>query len=58
MCYTNWPQEGVRKKLSFDKFSETFCPEILSDLGAVNVNKLGSHDEAPWCEKVWRLLRG
>ena len=33
----------MRKKLSFDdKFSQTFCPEILRDLGAVNVNKLGS----------------
>ena len=31
----------MRKKLSFDdKFSQTFCPEILRDLGAVNVNKL------------------
>ena len=45
----------MRKNLNFDdKFSQTFCPEILRDLGAVNVNKLGSHDEAPWCEKVWR----
>ena len=31
----------MRKNLSFDdKFSQTFCPEILRDLGAVNVNKL------------------
>ena len=28
----------------------------MRDLGAANVNKLFSHDEAPWCEKVWRLF--
>ena len=42
------PRSSEKKKLSFDdKFRQTFCPEILRDLGAVNVNRLGSHDEAP-----------